>query len=168
MVGNRVQGLADTYALFGALPDAARDELGIELAILAREGLAAQKAAAPEDTGALSAGLSMQLQIDQLRVRFGLLGLTGSRSNLFYGRIVNFGRSAQTVLVQRRRRVNGSLRVYRGRKRLEDISVTYSLPVKARDAVPFIDAAGADFGDVAAGQLAEFWARTLARAGSPA
>jgi hypothetical protein len=43
-------------------------------------------------------------------VLVGLLSISGARSrNLFYGRIVERGRRAQTVLVQRRRRVGGRL-----------------------------------------------------------
>lgn len=165
MSAEAVRGLAATYALLGDIPDAAREQLGVELAILAREGLAAQKAAAPKDTSALSGGLSMQLSLRKLSVQFGLLGLRKGRSNLFYGRIVNSGRAAQTVLVQRRRRVKGFLRTSRGRKRAEDISSTYTLKVKARAPIPFIDAPGVDFEQLAAGQLAEFWTHLLARAG---
>ena len=170
MSSDRVTGLAETYALFGTLDDAAREELGVELAIIAREGLQAQQAATPRLTSALASGLSLKLELDKLRARFGLLGLKSGRARLFYGRFVNFGRRAQTVLVERRRRVNGQLRLEPGRrrKRASDIVKRYSLRVKARAPVNFIDAPGRDFERLAAGQLAEFWSRTVDRAGGRA
>ena len=166
MSGESIQGLAEFYAALGRLPDAARDELKVGLAIIAREGLAAQKAATPVGaTGELQAGLTLQMAMNELQVRFGLLGLKRGRSHLFYGLIIYTGRKAQTVLVQRRRRVNGRLRTLRRRKVREDIVATYPLKVTARAAIPFIDAPGADFADDAMGQVAEYWSRTLNRAG---
>jgi hypothetical protein len=180
-MADKVKGLAEAYSLFGRLPNAARDQLGVELAIIGREILAEQRQQVAKDTGALSAGLSLWLMLEQLRVRVGLIGLRGSSrvspskrakgrnyGNLFYGRFVEFGRRAQTVLVQRRRRVAtrtsnyGILRTSRGRKVTADIVSTYSLKVKARDPHPYIKVEGAQ--DIAAGQLAEFWSRTFGRA----
>ena len=163
-----VDGVEAAGQMFDRLPDAAREQLGVELVILGREGLAAQKAmvaAQAYDTGRLEGGLSIQLLVDQLKVRIGLIGVKRGRASLFYGRIVNFGRKAQTVIVQRRRRVDGKLRVARGRKMAADIAATYRLKVKARPAIPFIDAPGKSFEADAAAQLAEYWSRVFARAG---
>lgn len=164
MSGGAAQGLAEAYAVLGAVPEAAKEELGVELAIIARDALSIQQAAAPSDTGALRAGLSLQLLIQRLTVRIGLIGLKGGRASLFYGRIVNFGRRAQTVLVQRRRRVNGQLRSSRRRKVAADIAATYPLKVRPRAAVDFIGAPGVAFERDALGRLAEYWSRVLARA----
>lgn len=177
-----VQGLAEAYSLLGAVPEAARAELGVELAILGREALAMQRAATPVDTGALRDGLSIQLSIERLKVRIGLIGLRGGRNrgralvrsggrafktnqgDLFYGVVVNFGRHAQNVVVERRRRVNGKLRLLNRRKLASDIAATYTMRVKARDPVDFINAPGPAFESDAVQQLAEFWSRVLARA----
>jgi hypothetical protein len=184
MAEDGLRGLSGTINLFDRLPQAAREELGVELVLLGREGLAAQRAATPDDTGQLKAGLSLQAVLADLKVRIGLIGQAAKSrgalrraakvkgatpqnfGDLFYGRIVYFGRKAQTVLVQRRRRVGGVLRTQNRRKRAEDIVKTYSMKVQARSGVPYIDAPGRDFDQTAAGQLAEYWSRTLNRAGS--
>ena len=173
MAGNdRIQGLADTYAMFAALPDAARDEAGVELAMIGRDVLALHQVRVPKDTGALEAGLSLAVQIDSLRARIGLLGLKGrptSKTNLarlFYGIIVDKGRSAQTVIVERRRRVNGQLRSEdgRNRKRVADIVSTYALHVKAREAVEFIELSDGEIDDIAIRRLADFWDNAMSKA----
>ena len=162
------QGLAEAYAILGSIPDAAREELGVELAIIGREGLAIQQAATPVDTGALRGALAIKLLIAKLTVRIGLFGYGSSKRGLYYARFVNFGRSARTVLVQRRRRVEGGLRLKNRRKVAADIAATYRLKVKARKAVDFINAPGRAFEGEAVQQLAEYWSRVLARAGSAA
>lgn len=161
-----VQNLAETYAMFGVLPDAAREQIGVELGIIGRDLLALQQVRVPKDTGSLEAGLSVAVYLDSLRVRVGLLGLKRGRSNLFYGLIVETGRRAQTVLVQRRRRVNGKLRSARGRKRSEDIATTYPMKVKARAAQPFVGVSDPDIDRVVAQRLADFWAKTFEHAGA--
>lgn len=168
MVGERVQGFADVYATFGAIPDAARGQVGVEMAIIARDVLALQEERAPVNTGALLSGLGIQLLLDQLRVRVGLINLTGGRASLFYGRIIEFGRHAQTVLVQRRRRVNGKLRLLNRRKRLEDIVATYSLPVKARAPEPFVLVDDSVLDAIMTQRLSDFWADVLGTAGAAA
>ncbi|MGY2732809.1 hypothetical protein [Sphingomonas sp. UYP23] len=173
---DRIQGLADTYAMLGALPDAARDEAGVELAQISRDFLALQQVRVPKDTGALEAGLTFAVNFDSLRARIGLLGLKSARSGkinlakLFYGIIVDKGRSAQTVIVERRRRVNGQLRSEdgRNRKRVEDIVSTYSLHVKAREAVEFIELSESEIDDIATRRLADFWDNAMSKAGQSA
>lgn len=172
-----IQGLADAYATIDALPVAADREMGKDLVAIGALILSAQQAAVPEDTGALKAGLSVQLMIDRLRVRVGLIGSAArSRSalrasqrdgkerfsfgSLFYGVIVNFGRKAQVVPVERRR--IGAAKLPRNRrKRTEDIAIRYSLPVKAMEGREFIDP-GAVVDRQVDGLLADFWARSLA------
>ncbi|WP_242140867.1 hypothetical protein [Sphingomonas sp. TREG-RG-20F-R18-01] len=168
MPSERLQGLADTFALFGALPDAAREQIGVEMAMIGRDYLALQQVRVPKETGALESGLSLQLLLDSLRVRVGLTNLTGYRWDLFYGRIVEFGRKAQTVLVQRRKAANGRLRTARGRKRAEDIVASYTLNVKARAAAPFVMIDDADLDRIATQRLADFWSATLTKAGAQA
>jgi hypothetical protein len=176
MPRSSMAGMADAYSLFERLPDAARDEAGVELALIGRDVLALQQVRVPKDTGALEAGLSLAVTLDSLRVRIGLLGLKSTRSrkvnlaNLFYGIIVDKGRSAQTVTVERRRRVAGALRTSDNgkRKRIEDIVTRYSLHVKAREAVPFVELSDAEVDSIAARRLTDFWDRAISKAESGA
>lgn len=179
MQHSRLEGTEILLRRFDQISDAARDQLGVELAIIGRELRDRQRAAAPEDTGALRGGLSVWLMLEQLRVRVGVLGQRNRRSgkrsygDLFYGRIVEFGRKAQTVIVQRRRRVKvdigdgkqkAILRTSRRRKLAADIAATYSLKVKARAPHPFIFVEGAQ--ESATQRLVNFWDQTLSRVGA--
>ena len=157
MTASRVGGLSATQALFESMGGDARDDMRELLAEIAVDALAVQKEKTPEDTGALEAGLSTQVLANQLRARMGLLGLTGGRAKLFYGRPVDRGIAPQVVLVQRRRRVAGRLRSARGRKVASDIVATYALHVKARPGVGFIEAP--DLAAIADGRLDAFWQR---------
>lgn len=183
MASNRVDGLAETYSLLGRIPAAAREQIGVEMARIGYEILAAQKRDVAKDTGRVASALSLLLQLDELRMRVGLIGIRArsksalraaqkqrrapgeSLHDVYYGRFIEYGRRAQTVLVQRRRRVDGRLRTQsRGsRKRVEDISATYALKVKARAPRPFIHV---DRPEIRAEQrLASFWSEVLGKAG---
>lgn len=172
MAGEAVQGMADTYALLGELPAAARFELADLLGRLGRDILAREQAIVAKATGALQAGLSSQLLTDQLRVRVGLLGLARSSGKknlggLFYGIIVNYGRKAQTVLVDRRRA--GATKLLRnGRKRVEDLLKTYSLRVTPLAPRPFVDGPEIDVDGIATQRLADFWSGVFSRTGAAA
>ena len=179
MQHSRLEGTEILLRRFDQISDAARDQLGVELAIIGRELRDRQRAAAPEDTGALRAGLGVWLMLEQLRVRIGVIGQRNQRSrkrsygDLFYARIVEFGRRAQTVIVQRRRRISMTLkpgqqiqilRTVRRRKVVEDIVKTYSMKVSALPARPFIFVDGAQ--ESATQRLVNFWDQTLSRAGA--
>ncbi|MDF1506199.1 hypothetical protein, partial [Roseisolibacter sp. H3M3-2] len=114
---DKVQGLAEAHGFLAKMPTAAHEQMVVELGIIARDVNALQRNAVPVDTGRLKGALGFRMLAEQLRVRIGLFraGFRSGQSNTFYGRIIEFGRRAQTVLVQRRRRVNGSLRSSRGR-----------------------------------------------------
>lgn len=53
-------------------------------------------------TGALARGIQYRLLRKTLRLRVGLIGSPRARAKLFYGRILDLGRKAQTVKVTRR------------------------------------------------------------------
>lgn len=178
-----MRGLAAANSLLDQLPGAARDQLGVELAIIAREILTVQRRLVAKDTGALQGELSLAVQAEQLRARIGLLGdgKGGARRNgrrlktnlgdAFYGRIVEDGRRAQTVIVTRtaRRQVKaaqGVTRRNRGVRKAAVVAKSYSMKVTALSARPFVHIPGAEA--LAVGQLAEFWSRTLARTGGGA
>lgn len=188
-----VQGLGEAYSYLGDIEAQARDEMAVEIGIVSREILAAQKADVAKATGKLEAALTQEVLLDRLRARVGLL--LGSRAagktvsgrlqkakagGPFYGRIVEGGRSEQTVVVTRRlkRRVVGNGRgskrrvIYEGAsKRLRrrgpnkgtPIGSPYKMRVKAMAARPFV----AQPLLIEAGEqhLAEYWSRLLGRAG---
>ncbi len=189
-----VQGLAEAYALFDHLPTAAHEEMAVELGIIARELSAAQHADVPRDTGALDNALTYELLLDRLKVKVGLLrGARGARTfngrtfngkagGPFYGRIVENGRSAQTVLVTRRikkRRVTGNGRTSKRqvsyatpKRKLRQrsspnagtfVGDPYKLRVKAQAGRPFV--AQPLLVEVAESHLSDFWADALTRLG---
>jgi len=163
MTRERVRGLADAFAMFEEIPRQADQELVVELAVIGRDVLAIQRQRVPVRTGRLDGALSLAVLVDGLRLRIGLLN---QKTAPFYGRIVEFGRRAQTVLVQRRRRVDGRLRVLHRRKRAEDIAASYKLHVSARAPRPFVDPPDLDLVAVATERLANFWSNVLSRSGA--
>lgn len=182
MTTELVQGLADTFATVERLPNAARFEFADMLGKLGRDVLAVQRARVARQTGQLAAGLDAQLEVEEyVRLRVGLLGKPGTSGSalrrhqqgggeprnlgaIYYGRFVEFGVAEQTVLVHRRRRVNGQLRTYRGRKRVEDIVKVYAMNVKAQPARPFVNIPDSALDQLIAQRTADFWARALDRA----
>lgn len=135
--------------MLGALPEAAKDQLAVELAIIGKDVLAAQKRDVAKRTGALEQGLSIQVLVDALRVRIGLLA---RKSKLFYGRIIEGGRRAQVVLAKRRVRVGG--------RRSQTVAATYSMRVSRLAPRPFIRV---DRPEIRAEQrLANFWSEVVA------
>jgi hypothetical protein len=141
MAQSNWRGMAELNKLFDTLSPDAEAALKEYLPEAAASILALQKDAVPVRTGDLWRGLTTESLDDGLKVRAGLTGraATGGRSDLFYGRVVEFGRHAQTVLVQRRRRVGGRLRSSRGRKIAADLEATYSMKVPASAPRPFVD-----------------------------
>lgn len=190
-----IQGLAETYSLLDRLPSAAHEELAVELAVMARELSAAQHQDVAKDTGELDRALSHQLLLDRLKIKVGLLrgaragGTFNGRQRKavaggpFYGRMVEGGVAAQTVLVTRRIKK----RTTRGRGRGKGVRTTYQTPqrrlryrkkspnrgtyvgdpyklrVKAKSARPFV--AQPLLVEVAENHLSEFWANAIARTG---
>lgn len=161
MAGDRVTGLAEVYALIDKLPDAARKELGAELPDIGQDILAAERRDVAKRTGALSAGLGVQFLVDRLRLRVGLLGLRGANRRLYYGLIVEAGRKAHVVLVDRKRRA-------KGRARAAQVASTYAMRVTPLAARPFVHVVRPALDQKIAGRLANFWANTFDRAGAAA
>lgn len=177
MASEKLRGLAEANALFDSLPPDAEAQLAVEMAIIGRETLAAQRALVPVDTGELKGDLGLQLLLDQLKVRVGLLiggrdagklngrARRGRSGGPFYGRIVQFGRAAQTVIVTRKaglKRLLGNNRKGNTRRGVYERK-PYKMKVKAMAARNFVFVPGA--AETAMGQLAEFWSRLLVRRG---
>lgn len=182
---SRMDGLSAALSMFDALPEAARDELAVEIGIISREISAAQKADVPKLTGATAGALTFALQLDRLRSRVGLLQGSSSRGsrNGFVGRMIEHGRKAQTVLVTRRvkkRRINGNGKLskrkvtYLGPKKRRRpgsspnrgsfVGDPYKLRVKAKAARPFV--AQPMLQDAAQLHLSEYASRLLGRVGA--
>lgn len=137
---SRISGLEDIYATFASLPVAARAELKTRLQTIADRVVAAQKAAVPVDTGNLRNRLVAVERVESLKAKAGLTvpGKPNALGSAWYGIVVEYGRKPGEKLVQRRRRVNGKLRLKNRRKRLEDISSTYLVKWGALPARPFV------------------------------
>lgn len=139
MSSNSVQGLAETYSMLGRLPDAAKEQLGVEMARIGYEVLAAQKRDAPKATGFGASQLSLSIDIEALRLRVGLFGSKYRKGlDAYYLRFHEFGRRAQTVLVTRhlKRRVTGNGRTSKRRVIYE--GTPYKMRVRAMAKRPFI------------------------------
>ncbi|WP_230630693.1 hypothetical protein [Sphingomonas sp. Leaf37] len=191
---NGIRGLAETYSLLDRLPSAAHDELAVELAIVARELSAAQHQDVPKASGELDRALTYQLLLERLQIKVGLLrgaragGTFNGRQRKavaggpFYGRMVEGGVAAQTVLVTRRIKKRTKRGLGRGKgthttyhtpkRRLRRSSSPnrgtyvgdpYKLRVKAQSARPFV--AQPLLVEVAENHLSEFWANAIARTG---
>lgn len=112
-VRSRLRGAGSFRRLLKQLPGAVHDELAELLDDAGSDYLAAMKADVPVRTGAVKGALRKQLLRKSLRLRVGLPPqvLRGGRIDLFYARIVEFGRKAQTVNVTRGDRAPFRMRV---------------------------------------------------------
>jgi hypothetical protein len=108
-VGNFNKGLRIRRALKGArrvskllkqLPDEVTAEMRTVLLEKAPVITAYAKAAAPSRTGAMARAINFRLSPKTLRLRIGYL-TKQSAQDFFYARILEFGRKAQTVKVNR-------------------------------------------------------------------
>jgi hypothetical protein len=106
-----LKGARKVKRLLKRLPD----EVSAEMAAVLKEHgpviTAYAKAAAPQRSGALSRAISWKVLPKSLSLRVGLLTKATSRK-LFYARILEFGRKAQTVVVKRRTKT-GRVSAYR-------------------------------------------------------
>ena len=141
MARDNLRGMPELIRLFDTLPASAETAIKEQLPTIGSEILALEQEAVAVRTGNLQSGLSIQTLNDGLKVRVGLLSANSKngRDSRFYGRIVEGGRKGQTVLVQRRRRVDGRLRSARGRKIAGDIVASYNLTVRPEPARPFVN-----------------------------
>ncbi|NLS28160.1 hypothetical protein S2M10_31690 [Sphingomonas sp. S2M10] len=169
MIWEKLQGVDAIQQMMDQVSSAARDELAVELGIISRDLLAWQRSAAPKDTGELAGFLSIWVMVDELRARVGFISAKGARgqgnkTKVFYGRFVQYGRKAQTVLVTRhlKRKVRGNGR-YGTTKRVIYDGKPYPLRVKAMAPRNFIFAPNADA--IVAQRVADFWSNTFQRAG---
>jgi hypothetical protein len=144
--------MPELIRLFDTLPASADTTLKAELPKIGANILARQKDDVSIRTGDLWRGLSVQTLDDGLKVRVGLVNVVapnGRSGSLYYGRFVEYGRKGQTVLVQRRRRVDGRLRSSRGRKIAGDLVATYKMRVGPAPARPFVNTPATEAASIA-------------------
>jgi hypothetical protein len=168
MASNRLSGLTEIYSLFGSLDDDSKLELGDRLTRIGSAVAALQRSTAPKRTSNLESYIKVEVQVERLRVKAGLIvikkGNTKSPGD-WYGIIQEYGRHAGSKLVQRRRRVNGKLRLGRNRrKRSEDIASSYMMRWSALPERPYIHIDSQVDGIVTT-NLAGFWDNVIARLG---
>jgi hypothetical protein len=187
-------GIGRVRRMLKRLPDEFRAEMEAALKSTGqtiRAGMQAKLAATTRKrTGALSSAINFKVYPKSLALRVGIIGRAArSRSTirkyrrqgksvaevrnlngLFYGRVLNFGRRAQVVLVQRRRRVEaaiglghnrGILRTERGRKVAEDIVSTYRMNVPAIAPKRFVTGLAPDLRSTVAANTRGIMARAL-------
>jgi hypothetical protein len=96
-----LKGAGDVRRLLKNMPDAVKGEIVSLYQSAAPKALSIARAGAPVRTGALRSALSAKVFPKSIRLRVGLLGKAVNR-RLFYGRILEVGRKAQTVRARRR------------------------------------------------------------------
>lgn len=98
----RVKGAASVRRVLRALPDAARAEI---LDVMEAGSVDLHRlivANTPRRTGDLRAGIKRRVLKQTMRMQVGLIGTKKGRAKLFYGRILDLGRKAQSVRVNRK------------------------------------------------------------------
>lgn len=141
MPRSKIKGIAAKQRALRALPAEAQAQFVKPLGDVGRKMAKAMQDKTPTKTGALKAGISYKVYATGLRLVVGLLGTAAGRSKLFYGRIQDLGRKAQTVVVQRARGgwatkiAAGNARVHKKTGRLTD---TYALKVRAMEGKRFV------------------------------
>jgi hypothetical protein len=104
------RGIGRVRGLLRRMPDAVRGQI---TGVMERAGpriQAIMRARAPVRRGKLREGIVYRVYPKSLRLRLGLLGTPRGRAKLFYGRIQDLGRAAQTVNVVRNvaRKIRGN------------------------------------------------------------
>lgn len=106
-MARRWRGSRSFRRLMRNLPDAMHGEMADAIDDGSRDILAEMVARAPSRRGALRAGLKRRVLRKTLRARIGLIGPPKERNRLFYARILDLGRKAQSVRVKRRKPKGG-------------------------------------------------------------
>ena len=156
--------------LLKRLPETVADELRAQLEDTGKLVLGRQKARAPVyqgkprkglTPGALREGLSYKVLPKSLRLRVGLVGKATNRK-LFYGRFVQFGRKAKTVIANRSGKgIRVSGHKWRRQAEAKGVKGFYKLRVRAMAPRNFIWTTPRD---VIARPFQKIWGRAIHRA----
>lgn len=136
----RVRGDRAFKRMLDKLPDVVRQQVAGELKVTGTQILSQQRARAPFRTGAVKRSLTMRVLPKTLKLKVGLLGKPINRK-LFYAHIVQYGRKAKTVTVERGNSsvaVGGPVRGRKGRALKAGIRGVYRLRVRAMKPRNFI------------------------------
>lgn len=158
---SRVQGASTIRQMLRRLPDEAKAGLLTELHRGGRDMQKRMQGRAPYRTGATRAGISYRVYPKTLRMIVGLISTKRGRSRLFYARIQDLGRKAQTVTV-RRFRAGGQRLMFRGQKFGPDVQ-TYQMNVRAMRPKRFITGGMPDLRKILGSNLRSLWTRALGR-----
>lgn len=93
------------------LPDEARRDLVDAFGRAGRRAQAAMRARAKRKTGNLQQGVKYLVRPKTLRLQVGLLGTKRGRSKLFYGFVLDKGRTAKTVRIKRGPRAGANMKI---------------------------------------------------------
>ncbi len=143
MARKSIRGIGKVRRILRALPNAMRGEIVVELNVTGRQILNAVLAKTPRRRGELATGMRMKVLIASLRLQVGLIGSKAEREGLFYGRIQDLGRKAQTVTVRRylpgaRARDTKRSSFEQGHFKLAALTTVYKLRVKKSEPKRFI------------------------------
>lgn len=155
----RVRGAASIKKLLNRLPTSARNELIVELNLGGREMQGRMQGRAPIRTGATRRGIKFKVFPKTLKLQVGLLGGKVGRSKLFYARIQDLGRKAQTVTA-RRFRAGGQRIYFRGQKFGPAVQ-TYPLNVRAMVGKKFVTGGMRDLRVILQRNLKNLWQNAL-------
>lgn len=132
----RVRG--NFKSLLKRLPDSVAEEFRQQLDRTGKTMLQRARSRVPVRTGALKAGLSYKVLPKTLKLKVGLVGKPVNR-RLWYGRIVEFGRKAQTVVVNRSGRATSfSGHKWKRRALAAGVKGFYQLRVRAMQPRKFV------------------------------
>ncbi len=149
-VGSALRGSKAFRRLLKQISPELRIELAHVLEDVAPKLARAMQARVAVRTGALRAGIKWKVLRRSLRLQVGLLGTKRGRAALFYGYILNFGRKAKVVNVERRT-ASGAVS-------------HYLLRVKARKGDHFVTGRYPDLRKMTTARLKSTWDRVLDRA----
>lgn len=157
----RVRGATSISKLLKQLPDDIRHEMIVELNLSGREMAGIMQGRAPHRTGAIRRGISFKVLPQSLKLQVGLLGTKAGRSKLFYARIQDLGRRAQTVSVRRFRA--GGQRIYFRGKKFGPAVQTYQMNVRGRQGLHFVTGRMTDLRRILQANLKNIWTKALGR-----
>ena len=146
------------------MPESVQEEINAGLDSYGRQLASAMRQRAPNKTGATRAGISHKLFPKTLKLQVGLVGTKRGRAKLFYARILDLGRRAQTVIVHRFRRgtrASGEGKISRGRK-IGSVS-SYAMNVRAIRPMRFVTGPLTDLRAGLNRHLKDVWNRALQR-----
>jgi hypothetical protein len=162
-MARRVRGIGKVRRQMKGLPDAMAEQLRSVLKSGGRALKSAISSKAPKGrTGRLRAGIDFKVYPKTVRMRVGLLKTKAGRSELFYGRIQDLGRTAQTKSLRYRvANPKGGIRKLAG-KRVPAKSVShYPMHIRAMAGKKFVTGSYPQLRQAIGASVRGIWARAL-------